>query len=65
MAEVSSCYFVCEKHIYGCELSRNVYMVENSSMVIGYYDGFSKGTAHCWHCGEQTELKHINLFENA
>ena len=64
MAEVSSCYFVCEKHIYGCELSRNVYMVENSSMVIGYYDGFSKGTAHCWHCGEQRGLKLINLCES-
>lgn len=65
MNEVSFCHFVCTEHIYGCELARNVYMVENSSMIIGYYDGFSKGTAHCWHCAESRGLCLVNICENA
>lgn len=63
MDTVSGCHFVCREHIFGCELSRNLYMVENSSMIIGYYDGFSKGTAHCWHCAEDRGLFLVNLCE--
>ena len=32
-----------EKHIPGCEHSRNKYMVDNSSRIIGYYNGLSGG----------------------
>lgn len=63
--EVSFCHFICKEHIYGCELSRNVYMVENSSLLIGFYDGLSRGTAHCWRCGEERGLRLVNLCENA
>lgn len=63
MNRASGCSFVCKEHIFGCELSRNIYMVESSSMIIGYYDGFSKGTAHCWHCAEDRGLFLVNLCE--
>lgn len=61
MQNVSEAYFVCKEHIFGCELKRNVYMAENSSRIIGYYDGFSRGTAHCWHCAEEHGLELVNL----
>lgn len=65
MEEVSFCHFTAKEHVYGCELSRNVYMVEHSSVLIGYYDGRSRGTAHCWHCGESRGLRLVNICENA
>lgn len=65
MEEVSFTYFVSKEHVYGCELSRNVYMVENSSMLIAYYNGLSRGTGHCFHCAERHGLRIVNLCENA
>lgn len=47
----------------GCEFQRNIYMVDSSFRVIGYYTGFSRGTAHCWNCALQNHLEMINLFD--
>ena len=65
MEEVSSTYFVSKEHVCGCELSRNVYMVEHSSLLIAYYNGLSRGTAHCFHCAEGRGLRIVNLCEDA
>ena len=46
----------------GCEFRRNVYMVDASFRVIGYYTGLSHGTAHCWHYAGQNHLELINLY---
>lgn len=53
-----------ENHIPGCELMRNKYMVDNSSRIIGYYNGLSKGTAHCWNCALESGLETVNLYES-
>ena len=53
-----------EKHIPGCEHSRNKYMVDNSSRIIGYYNGLSGGTAHCWNYAVENGLETVNLYES-
>ncbi len=53
-----------DEHINGCELSRNRYMVDNSSMIIGFYNGLSNGTAHCWKYALEQNLKTVNIYEN-
>ena len=55
---------ISEKYITGCEHSRNNYMVYNSSRIIGYYNGLSGGTAHCWNCALKSGLEMVNLYEN-
>ncbi len=65
MEEVSFSHFVSKEYIHGCELSRNVYMVENSSLLIAYYNGLSRGTAHCFRCAEERGLRIVNLCEDA
>ncbi len=55
---------VFEEYIPGCEHSRNRYMVDRSSMIIGYYNGLSSGTAHCWSYALENELKTVNLYES-
>lgn len=55
---------VSEFYFSGCELIRNKYMVEHSSRIIGYYNGLSKGTAHCWEYAIENGLETVNLYEN-
>lgn len=66
--DILSCAdFICsmgEKHIPGCELIRNKYMVDNSSRIIGYYNGLSAGTYHCWNCALEQNLEMVNLYES-
>ncbi len=52
-----------ENYFPGCELIRNKYMTEHSSRIIGYYNGLSKGTAHCWNCAIENDLEMVNLYE--
>ncbi|MBR5872793.1 MAG: DUF1273 family protein [Oscillospiraceae bacterium] len=52
-----------KEHIPGCEHRRNIYMVENSTRIIGYYNGLSGGTAHCWNYALQKGLEMVNLYE--
>lgn len=53
-----------EKHVPGCEHLRNKYMVDNSTRIIGYYNGISGGTAHCWNYASEKNLELVNLYEN-
>lgn len=53
-----------EDYIPGCELLRNKYMVEHSSRIIGYYNGLSNGTAHCWKYAVENGLETVNLYES-
>lgn len=53
-----------EGYFSGCELIRNRYMVDNSSRIIGYYNGLSSGTAHCWKYALENGLETVNLYEN-
>ncbi len=55
--------YVQNRYNHGCELQRNIYMVDSSWRVIGYYDGCSKGTAHCWRYAENSGLEMINLYD--
>ncbi len=64
---ISCCDFVYslgEDHLPGCELRRNKYMVDNSGRIIGYYNGLSSGTAHCWNCALEQNLEMVNLYES-
>ena len=53
-----------ENYVFGCEHSRNRYMVENSTRIIGYYNGLSGGTAHCWKYAEEKNLELVNLYDS-
>ncbi len=53
-----------EKYVPGCEHSRNRYMVDNSSRIIGYYSGLSGGTAHCWNYAIENAIETVNLYES-
>ncbi len=52
-----------DKHVPGCEHSRNKYMVDNSTRIIGYYNGLSGGTSHCWNYATENNLEMVNLYE--
>lgn len=56
-------YSLSENYAKGCELSRNSYMVENSTRIIGFYNGLSGGTAHCWNCALKKGIETVNLYE--
>ena len=53
-----------DDYIPGCELMRNKYMVDNSARIIGYYNGLSNGTAHCWKYALENGLETVNLYES-
>ena len=55
---------VNEFYFSGCELLRNRYMVDHSSRIIGYYNGLSNGTAHCWGYALEKKLETVNLYES-
>lgn len=56
-------FSITENYFQGCELIRNRYMVDRSSLIIGYYDGTSPGTAHCWKYALEKGLETVNLYE--
>lgn len=57
-------FCITEKYFSGCELLRNKFMVDKSSRIIGYYDGISPGTAHCWKYALEKGLETVNLYES-
>lgn len=57
-------YSLMEEYIPGCELLRNKYMVDHSGRIIGYYNGLSNGTAHCWKYALEKGLETVNLYES-
>lgn len=68
MEKILSCcdfiYSLGEEYLPGCELRRNKYMVDNSSRIIGYYNGLSAGTSHCWNYAIENSLEMVNLYES-
>ncbi|MBQ6878396.1 MAG: DUF1273 family protein [Oscillospiraceae bacterium] len=52
-----------EKYVPGCEHCRNKYMVDNSTRIIGYYNGLSGGTAHCWNYSIEKGLEKVNIYD--
>ena len=64
LAKADSVISLSEKYVPGCEHSRNKYMVDNSSRIIGYYNGLSGGTAHCWNYAVENGLETVNLYES-
>lgn len=64
MQKADFVYSLGESHLPGCELRRNKYMVDNSSRIIGYYNGLSSGTAHCWNYAIEKGLETVNLYES-
>lgn len=56
-------FSLSENYFPGCEHKRNIYMVENSTRIIGYYNGLSGGTAHCWNCAAKKGIELVNLYE--
>ena len=65
-AILSQCDFsVSLRNTYrrGCEFERNIYMVDSSFRVIAYYNGLSRGTAHCWNYALRNHTETVNLFE--
>ncbi len=55
---------VSENYVPGCEHKRNRYMVDNSTRIIGYYNGLSGGTAHCWNYAAEKNLELVNIYES-
>ena len=63
LANADMIFSLEEKYVKGCELRRNIYMVEHSCRIIAYYNGLSGGTAHCWNCAVQNGIERVNLYE--
>lgn len=54
--------YVSKAYNEACFLRRNVYMVEHSRRIIGWYNGLSGGTAHCWRRALADGLEMVNLY---
>ena len=64
LQKADAVFSLSEKYIKGCEHSRNSYMVENSTRIIGYYNGLSGGTAHCWNYALKKGIEMVNLYDD-
>ncbi len=62
VGKASLVIYVQDRYSFGCELRRNIYMVDSSWRIIGFYDGCSRGTAHCWKYAESSGLETVNLY---
>ncbi len=56
--------YISENYWKGCYLKRNKYMVDNSDMVITWYDGKSGGTASTLNYAFKNNKRIVNLAEN-
>ena len=63
VSRASLIIYVENSYVTGCEHLRNIYMADNSCRIIGWYNGLSGGTAHCWNYALSAGLEMINLFE--
>jgi uncharacterized phage-like protein YoqJ len=52
------------KYVQGCMHARNRYMIDNSSLLIAYFDGTPGGTASTVELAEKREMEIHNLFHN-
>ena len=62
VAKASIAVYAYTKYEMGCELRRNLYMVSRAGRIIGYYNGLSSGTAHCWNQAQLRGLETVNLY---
>ena len=62
VAKASIAVYAYTKYEKGCELRRNLYMVSRAGRIIGYYNGLSSGTAHCWNQAQLRGLETVNLY---
>ncbi len=62
VAKASIAVYAYTKYEKGCELQRNLYMVSRAGRIIGYYNGLSSGTAHCWNQAQLRGLETVNLY---
>ena len=62
VAKASIAVYAYTKYEKGCELRRNLYMVSCAGRIIGYYNGLSSGTAHCWNQAQLRGLETVNLY---
>lgn len=63
VAKASIAVYAYTKYEKGCELRRNLYMVSRAGRIIGYYNGLSSGTAHCWNQAQLRGLETVNLYD--
>lgn len=54
--------YVSKTYSEACFRRRNIYMVEHSRRIIGWYNGLSGGTAHCWRRALAEGLEMVNLY---
>lgn len=57
--------YVSKTYSEACFRRRNVYMVAHSRRIIGWYNGLSGGTAHCWRRALAEGLEMVNLYPGA
>ena len=62
VAKASIAVYAYTRYEKGCELRRNLYMVSRAGRIIGYYNGLSSGTAHCWNQAQLRGLETVNLY---
>lgn len=64
LLKADAVFSLSEKYVPGCEHKRNRYMTESSGRIIGFYNGLSGGTAHCWNCALEGRLETVNLYDS-
>lgn len=64
LSDADAVVSLSEDYVPGCEHLRNRYMVDNSTRIIGYYNGLSGGTAHCWNYAVNKCIETVNLYES-
>ena len=62
VAKASIAVYAYTKYEKGCELRRNLSLVSRAGRIIGYYNGLSSGTAHCWNQAQLRGLETVNLY---
>lgn len=55
--------YVSEEYNSGCMLSRNRFMVNNSSLLIAYCNGIRGGTVYTYNHAIKNGVKRVNLYE--
>ncbi|HNW04630.1 MAG TPA: SLOG family protein [Oscillospiraceae bacterium] len=65
LAQADVVSYLSKTYSEACFRRRNVYMVEHSRRIIGWYNGLSGGTAHCWRRALAQGLEMVNLYPNS
>ena len=65
LAQADVVGYLSKTYSEACFRRRNVYMVAHSRRIIGWYNGLSGGTAHCWRRARAEGLEMVNLYPNS